>query len=100
VSFSFGGNSNRCDQARRCRGNCWLNERGEERLFPPSHASVRKALPAINWHSGWFDGWRASGQAVQSKKILLGTTMAEALNAQGDAPVRFLPQSGLPTGMT
>ena len=70
----------------------------EKTLFSPLPPLSEQALAAINWHSGWFDGWRINGQAVQSK-ILSGTTVAEALNAQGDAPVRFLPQSGLPPGM-
>jgi len=65
--------------------------------FPLTPLS-EKALAGIDWHGGWFDGWREQGQLVQAQ-ILSGATVAQALNAHGCAPVSFVPQSGLPPGM-
>lgn len=56
------------------------------------------SLAAIDWAHAWLDGWREPGQPVQSH-ILSGATVAQALNAHGRAPVRFVPQSDLPPGM-
>ncbi|MBG6074742.1 hypothetical protein IWX85_000552 [Polaromonas sp. CG_9.11] len=65
--------------------------------FPLTPLS-EKGLAGIDWHPGWFDGWRTHGQGVQSL-IVSGATMADALNAHGCAPVSFVPQSDLPPGM-
>ena len=55
-------------------------------------------LAGIAWQPGWLDGWRTTGQRVQ-QRILSGATVSQALNTQGCAPVRFVPQSDLPPGM-
>jgi len=71
--------------------------KGEAVALPlaPLH---EQALAGIDWHPGWLDGWREPGQSVQSQ-TLSGTTVAQALNAHGCAPVSFVPQSDLPPGM-
>ncbi len=55
--------------------------------FPLTPLS-EKALAGIDWHGGWFDGWREQGQLVQAQ-ILSGATVAQALNAHGCAPVSY-----------
>jgi hypothetical protein len=57
-----------------------------------------RALAGIDWRHGWFDGWRGPGQAVQ-RQAQAGVSLAQALNAHGSAPVSFVPQSELPSGM-
>ena len=57
-----------------------------------------QVLTGIDWQPGWFDGLRSHGQAVQ-RQVRLGATVAQALDAHGLAPVRFVPQSALPPGM-
>ena len=57
-----------------------------------------RALTGIDWQPGWLDGWRANAQAAQ-QQVLAGATVAQALNAQGQGPVCFVPQIALPLGM-
>ncbi|MBK5207476.1 MAG: DUF3025 domain-containing protein [Polaromonas sp.] len=54
-------------------------------------------LPQINWDRPWLDPWREPGQRVM-QAALAGATLAEALNGERTAPVRFVPQSALPPG--
>lgn len=51
-------------------------------------------LTGIDWSGPWFDGWRDDGARVAGA----GGDLHAALNAQGPAPVRFVPQDALPTG--
>jgi hypothetical protein len=55
-----------------------------------------EARLSIDWSAPWFEPWRAVGEPVLSA---WGTQpLPGALNAAGPAPVRFVPQSQLPTG--
>lgn len=54
-------------------------------------------LPQINWDRPWLDLWREPGQRVM-QAVAAGATLAEALNGERTAPVRFVPQSELPPG--
>ncbi|MBC7443891.1 MAG: DUF3025 domain-containing protein [Polaromonas sp.] len=65
--------------------------------FPLADRSAQ-ALAGIDWRPGWLDGWREPGRAVQ-QHIMSGTSVAQALNSHGGAPVRFVPQSALPPGL-
>jgi len=71
---------------------------GGDAVTLPLTPLCAQALAAIDWRPGWLDGWRESGQPVQSR-ILSSATVAQALNAHGGAPVSFVPQSALPPGM-
>ena len=55
-------------------------------------------LEAIDWSAPWLAPWRENGQAVAAL-VEQGASCAQALNAQGAAPVRFVPQADLPVGM-
>ncbi|WP_422586172.1 DUF3025 domain-containing protein [Polaromonas sp.] len=52
----------------------------------------------IDWHVLWLQEFRVAGRAVQ-QQAMAGATVAQALNAHGNAPIRFVPQSALPPGM-
>ncbi len=52
----------------------------------------------IDWRAPWLQDLRVTGQPVQ-KRVEIGATVAQALNAHGCAPVSFMPQSHLPPGM-
>ena len=54
-------------------------------------------LEAIDWAAPWLSPWRGVGERV-AQGVDAGQTVAQALNAQGMAPVRFIPQSELPSG--
>ncbi|QTD46027.1 DUF3025 domain-containing protein [Ottowia testudinis] len=56
-----------------------------------------RAAPAIDWHAPWWAPLRAAG-APALARWAAGGTVAEALNARGAAPVRFVPQAVLPEG--
>ncbi len=53
--------------------------------------------PPIDWHAPWWAPLRAVG-APALARWTAGDAVAEALNATGAAPVRFVPQSALPEG--
>lgn len=55
-------------------------------------------LSDLDWAAPWYAPWRASGESV-ARRIAAGTPQHEALNAAGAAPVRFVPQEELPSGM-
>ncbi|MCJ7798491.1 MAG: DUF3025 domain-containing protein [Polaromonas sp.] len=55
------------------------------------------ALEAVDWSQPWLDLWRAPGQRV-AQDVLAGAGLPEALNREGGAPVRFVPQGHLPPG--
>ena len=61
-------------------------------------ATAEDPLARIDWERGWLDGWHATGRRVQ-QQALSGATVAGSLNANGPAPVRFVPQSDLPPGI-
>lgn len=54
-------------------------------------------LEAIDWSAPWLAPWRDVGQ-VLAGQVEAGLTVAQALNAPGIVPVRFIPQSELPAG--
>jgi len=54
-------------------------------------------MPQIDWDRPWLDLWREPGQRVM-QAVAAGATLAEALNRERTAPVRFVPQSALPPG--
>ena len=54
-------------------------------------------LEAIDWAAPWLSPWRSVGERV-AQGVDAGQTVAQALNAQCIAPVRFIPQSELPSG--
>jgi len=58
---------------------------------------VAFGLEAINWSVPWLDPWRDAGEGL-ALQVEAGLTVAQALNAPGMAPVRFIPQSELPAG--
>lgn len=55
-------------------------------------------LDAIDWSAPWLWPWRDPGQQIAAATDD-GTSCAQALNAHGAAPVRFVPQADLPAGM-
>ena len=60
------------------------------------------AWPPIDWDQPWLAPWRGVGQPVWECWRRRGPApgaLAEALNASGLAPVRFVPQSALPDGV-
>jgi hypothetical protein len=54
-------------------------------------------LPALDWRQPWYAAWRATGEAAAAR-VAAGQSTHDALNAAGDAPVRFVPQEALPAG--
>lgn len=54
-------------------------------------------LEAIDWSAPWLTPWRGVGQGLAAQ-VEAGHTVAQALNAAGLAPVRFIPQAELPAG--
>ena len=55
-------------------------------------------LNAIDWQQPWLAPWRSLGQAV-AQRTAQGLAVCDALNAEQNAWVRFVPQSDLPAGM-
>ncbi len=55
-------------------------------------------LSDIDWAAPWHDPWRAVGTAVTAAAVA-GGLVCDALNACGQASVRFVPQQALPEGM-
>ena len=54
-------------------------------------------LQRIDWQTPWLAPLRAVGEPL-SQRVAAGASVAEALNAAGAGPVRFVPQSDLPVG--
>ena len=54
-------------------------------------------LEAIDWAAPWLAPWRGVGAEVAAR-VDAGLSVAQALNAAGLAPVRFVPQAELPAG--
>jgi hypothetical protein len=52
-------------------------------------------MQAIEWNRPWLQGWREPGQRV-AQRLADGLPLAQALNAEPGAPVRFVPHSALP----
>ena len=52
----------------------------------------------IDWHAPWLQNLCDIGSCAQ-QRVLAGASVAQALNAQPGAPIRFVPQSDLPAGM-
>ncbi|MDI1244971.1 MAG: DUF3025 domain-containing protein [Rhodoferax sp.] len=55
-------------------------------------------LEAIDWRAPWLAPWRARGEAV-AQSVRGGMTQPAALNQAALAPVCFVPQSDLPSGV-
>jgi Protein of unknown function (DUF3025) len=59
---------------------------------------VAHGLERIDWHAPWLAPWRGAGEPV-ARAVAGGMRLPDALNAaQLACPVRFVPQSDLPTG--
>jgi len=54
-------------------------------------------LEAVDWRQPWFDVWREAGVRV-AQTCGAKVPLPEALNLEGPAPVRFVPQTALPAG--
>jgi hypothetical protein len=52
---------------------------------------------ALDWQAPWFQPWAGPGRSVEAA-VAGGMPLADALNAEGAAPVRFVAQSALPAG--
>jgi len=59
---------------------------------------VAHGLETINWDAPWLSVWRNPGEAVAGQ-VAAGLSVAQALNATGLAPKRFIPQAELPAGV-
>lgn len=55
-------------------------------------------LEAIDWAQPWLAPWAPLGHSV-AQHVEAGASCAQALNAAGRAPVRFVPQAELPAGV-
>lgn len=54
-------------------------------------------LGLVDWQAPWLGAWRATGQRV-AQSVQDGLPLFEALNCEGGALVRFVPQRLLPPG--
>jgi hypothetical protein len=54
-------------------------------------------MAAVDWGAPWTVPWRVPGEAVE-RDLAGGLPLHDALNRQPGAPVRFVPQAGLPPG--
>jgi hypothetical protein len=54
-------------------------------------------LNGLDWHRPWFAAWQPTGERVAAMSTS-GLPLAQALNAQGCAPVRFTAADALPQG--
>ena len=52
----------------------------------------------IDWAAPWLADWRAVGEPM-AQQVVAGMPQPQVLTAAGRAPVRFVPQADLPTGM-
>ena len=65
---------------------------------PPAGALDPSLLsPAPDWARPWFTPWARAGQDALALHAT-GQPLTDALNAAGDAPVRFVPPDALPPG--
>jgi len=55
-------------------------------------------LASIDWCAPWLAPWRETGERVAGQAIA-GLPLHEALNQEPGAPLLFVPQRTLPTGM-
>lgn len=55
-------------------------------------------LPVIDWGAPWLAELRTVGEPL-ARRVAAGASVAEALNAAGAGPVRFVSQGDLPAGM-
>ena len=62
------------------------------------HSEPDIQLTGIDWAAPWLRPWRGVGQGA-AQAVAAGQTVAQALNAGGMAPVRFVPQAALPAGV-
>lgn len=60
-------------------------------------AAAGRPEATVDWTAPWYAGWRAHGEPVQDR-LAAGVSVHDALNTPPAAPVRFVPQSGLPPG--
>ena len=56
------------------------------------------AIGPIDWEAPWLHGLRDIGKSTDHDRTAAGFSAPVALNANGNAPVRFVPQSALPDG--
>lgn len=61
-------------------------------------ASLKPLFATLDWNAAWFAPLAARGQAVARATMAGGLALPQALDAQPDSPVRFLPQAALPAG--
>jgi hypothetical protein len=54
-------------------------------------------VSALDWARPWFEPWRVPGERVAARRAA-GQPLADALNAEPGAAVRFVPQAQLPAG--
>jgi hypothetical protein len=54
-------------------------------------------VDTVEWTRPWFAPWRTLGEPLAAA-IAAGAAQHDALNAAGDAAVRFVPQHALPSG--
>jgi hypothetical protein len=59
---------------------------------------VAHGLEAIDWDAPWLQVWRNPGEDI-AQQIAAGSSVAQALNAPGLAPKRFVAQAELPSGV-
>lgn len=52
----------------------------------------------IDWAAPWLADWRAVGEPM-AQQVVAGMPQPQVLTAASRAPVRFVPQADLPTGM-
>ena len=64
---------------------------------PPDDANAPPLQPAPDWAQPWFAPWARTGAAALARHAT-GQPLTDALNAAGDAPVRFVPPDALPPG--
>jgi hypothetical protein len=55
------------------------------------------ALNSVDWHRPWLAAWRQAGERVAAATAA-GLPLAQALNAQDGAPIRFTGPDALPQG--
>jgi hypothetical protein len=59
---------------------------------------VAHGLEAIDWDAPWLQVWRTPGERI-AQQVAAGMSVAQALNATGLAPRRFVAQAELPGGV-
>jgi hypothetical protein len=59
---------------------------------------VAHGLEAIDWDAPWLQVWRTPGERI-AQQVAAGMSVAQALNATGLAPQRFVAQTELPNGV-